>query len=101
MLSDWQIISGIVIAVLGAIGGAIAWLSGAFRQRGSDQHDRQKARDDAATKDADRTLTAVWTLLDQLQEEVKRKGDEIAALNIEVTTLKAKVGDLERQLRDR
>lgn len=101
MPTDWTIISGIVVAVLGAIGLFIANLSGAFKVRGDAQQDRQKARDEAATKDADRTLTAVWTLLDQLQEEVKRKGDEIAALHIEVASLKTKVGDLERELRDR
>lgn len=101
---DWTIISGAVVAILGALGVFVGKTTSLFKQRASDQ----QVRDKAATDNAALTLKGVFTLVDELKEEIARKGDmliecekKIAELRMEIVELTKKVNALERQIDDR
>lgn len=96
---DWTVVITLGLAVLGAAGGAIVWLSGAFRQSKTDEETRQEKRDTAAAANADRTLDGVFSLVEQLQAERKHLAEQMEASERRCTsrieTLEGKVAALE------
>lgn len=111
--SDWPGWVLAIATVLGMVGGGIAWLTRAFRQRGTDQEKKQKERDDSATSNSDRTFEATFQLLDEFKKELARKTQQIqvaedalataqtliVTLKSEIATLTDKVRRLERELK--
>lgn len=87
-IPDWTPILGGVAALLTAIGGVWAIITGAFRQK----------KGDVATQ-GEATLTNIWKLVNELQEERERCYIRIEALETKVIKLEGRADALTELLR--
>lgn len=87
-MPDWIPILGGVATLLTAIGGAWAIITGAFRQK----------KVDVATQ-GEITLTNIWKLVNELQEERERCYIRIAALEDKIIKLEGRTDALTELLK--